>query len=82
MVLTYENTKGEEMKVCDITSIDEVGGAIESHIKKLNPKYEIPYVRISANRDERTLIYDVGSHSEFFYLKGVPNEGFARIFKR
>lgn len=82
MVLTYENTKGEETKVCDITSIDEVSSAIESHIKKLNPKYEIPYVRISANRDERTLIYDVGSHSEFFYLKGVPNEGFARIFKR
>ena len=82
MTLTYENSKGEETKVCDISSIDEVSGAIESHIKKLNPDYEIPYVRISANRDERTLIYDVGSHTEFFYLKGVPDEGLARVFKR
>ena len=41
---------------------------IGEYVKKLNPNYEIYYIRSWYSEDCKGTIYDVGSHTEFFLL--------------
>ena len=40
---------------------------IKQYIHKINPNYKIYYIR--SWEDDTRIWYDVGSHSEFFYIK-------------
>lgn len=64
--LYFKNSNGVETLVKDcITTDDEVFTLIKDFIYSKNPNYKIYYVR---SWGENPVVYDVGSHSEFFYL--------------
>jgi hypothetical protein len=66
--LYFEDKFGQKRLVKENISDEElVGAEIVNYVKQLNPNYRIHYLR-SWQQEENTTVYDVGSHSEFFYL--------------
>ena len=64
--LYFKNAKGRRILVRDgIATDDEVFSSIRDFIYSKNPNYKIYYFR---SWGENPVVYDVGSHSEFFYL--------------
>lgn len=64
--LYFKRSTGEMVLV--EKNVDNPIPKIKEYIKKLNPKYEIHYIR-SWTREDGVTMYDVGSHTEFFHLK-------------
>ena len=56
----------------NLSTMDEVMRNIYSYVSKLNPSYKIYYVRQWIEYDN--IWFDVGSHTEFFILKGEAPE--------
>lgn len=68
MYLYFERSNGEMILVADgIASEDDVMPFITRDIKRRNPKYKVYYVRVMHLSDG--ICYDVGSHTEFYWLK-------------
>lgn len=66
--LYFEDRFGELRLVQSNVKTDEIYKVISNYVKQLNPDFKIYYTRSWVNED-KSIIYDVGSHSEFFILK-------------
>lgn len=65
MLLMFKDQFGDERFVAEVADEREANVEMMDYIHKLNPSYEVHYVR---SWGEEPVIYDVGSHSEFFHL--------------
>lgn len=64
--LYFERFTGEKLLVkSQIELPDEAYQIIRDFIQSKNPNFHIYYIR---SWGENPIIYDVGSHTEFFYL--------------
>lgn len=64
MKLYFENSQGEERVVAEVANEEEAYKEINKFCKERN--FEIYYVRTWMSNGRKK--YDVGSHTEFFYL--------------
>lgn len=67
--LYFENRLGELRLVKSNVKTDEIYKVISNYVKQLNPNFKIYYTRSWVSEEDKTIVYDVGSHSEFFILK-------------
>lgn len=77
MLVIFENSRYERKVIGTLYSEDPFTDAmrmIEAFIFEKNPSYKIRYVRNWFSPDGQELVYDVGSHSEFFYLRAENDE--------
>lgn len=67
--LFFQDSKGN-LRIVD-KSIDEkdVPNEITHFAYKLNPKFQIYYIRTWEDPGTQDIVYDVGSHTEFFRFK-------------
>ena len=63
--LYFERSTGEEILVHNHLEKKEVFSEISQFINRTNPNFKIYYFR---NWGDNPIIYDVGSHTEFFKL--------------
>lgn len=66
--LYFEDKYGELNLIQSDVKVNEVYKVISDYIKQLNPTFKIYYIRSWVNED-KSITYDIGSHSEFFILK-------------
>lgn len=71
MKLYFKNSKGKETLIGEPASYKEAVQKINDFLKDHN--YTSYYMRLSMNREEHFIWFDVGSHSEFFYLRNVED---------
>ena len=71
--LYFENSYGERKLVGTYSTDSEIPNAINKYVKKINPNFKIYYYRFYEN-DNREIVYDVGSWSEFFILVREDND--------
>lgn len=64
--LFFKNQRGNFRLVKNDICENDVPNEITHFVYKLNPKFNIHYIRIWGEEEK---IYDVGSHTEFFYFK-------------
>ena len=69
MKLIFQDRFGDERIVEPDITPDKAGAAIAKFINSINPNYKIYYTRITGPMEDGSYEYDVGSHSEFFYLR-------------
>lgn len=68
--LYFISARGEHRIVKENISQDEVIPTITAYVERLNPNFHIYYIRQWETKNH-TIMYDVGSHTEFFeYYKG------------
>lgn len=72
--LIFQNSKYEERVIAEITNIEEVSKEINKFLKDHN--FKSYYTRVCCENDR--LKFDVGSHSEFFYLEGITFEEYSK----
>lgn len=65
MLLMFKDKFGDERFVAEVADEREANVEMMNYIRKLNPNYKVHYVR---SWGEEPVVYDVGSHSEFFHL--------------
>ena len=65
--LYFKNSHGERKLVGTYSTDSEVPTAINKYVKQINPNFKIYYYRFYEN-DNREIVYDIGSWSEFFIL--------------
>ena len=65
MKLMFRNCRGNKRLVKEVADEQEAFVAMKEFVKKLNPNYEIHYIR---SWGKNPITYDVGSHTEFFLL--------------
>lgn len=64
--LYFERSTGEKLPVkCQMETDNDVFHLIKDFVHSKNPNFKIHYIRSWGNNP---VIYDVGSHTEFFYL--------------
>ena len=64
--LYFESFTGEKLPVeLHVKSPDDAFSLIKNFVHSKNLKFKIYYIRYWG---ENPIVYDVGSHSEFFYL--------------
>lgn len=68
MKLFFQNSKGEERLIAEPANREEVNKEINKFLEDHN--FKSYYIRV-LEADGR-LIFDVGSHTEFFILEGRP----------
>jgi len=79
MKLYFENSYGERKPIADVKTRSDVFRAIHAYINKCNEgkpedkKFKSYYIRYWDNGDGY-IKYDVGSWSEFFFLKISESE--------
>lgn len=66
MKLYFENSIGERRIIAEPKSEEEAYKEIHKFCEDRN--FKIYYVRTWIIPEERAKVYDVGSHTEFFYL--------------
>lgn len=74
MRLIFQNSKHEERVVDEIANIEEVSKEINKFLKDHN--FKSYYTRVW--EENGRLKFDVGSHSEFFYLEGITFEEYSK----
>ena len=67
MKLYFKNSQGKERLIAECDSAKDVGREIQKFLDE--HKYKSYYSRIWGNENGATI--DVGSHSEFFKVKGI-----------
>lgn len=67
MKLYFENSQGKERLIAECKTAKDVGKEIQKFLDDHN--YKSYYSRIWGDKDGVTI--DVGSHSEFFKVKGI-----------
>lgn len=80
MKLYFKNSKNEERLIAEPSSYREAFDAINKFLADHN--YKSYYTRLHVNRDEHWIWFDVGSHSEFFYLREVPDSIIEEVFDK
>lgn len=71
MYLYFKRSNGELQLVDDNVESDEVVfPIIDKDIKRRNPNFKVYYIRTIHHED--CISYDVGSHTEFYYLSDRP----------
>jgi hypothetical protein len=63
----FFNNQYNENKFVTTCEKEEVMKEIKNFIKQLNPNFKIYYIR--AWEEDNKTWYDVGSHSEFFFIE-------------
>ena len=72
MKLFFENRFGEEQV---ISTPETLEAAFKDIIKFLKENhFEMYYCREMVNRADKSITYDVGSHTEFFHLRDIPDD--------
>lgn len=73
--LYFQRSNGKEVLIKENLAENDVGKAIIAAVAEMNPNYKIYYTRHwTSTEDPRTIVYDVGSHTEFFlYQKADSN---------
>jgi uncharacterized phage protein gp47/JayE len=69
----YDNFGEQRVVTANLDTIKEIIKNIYSYVAKLNPDYQIYYTRRWKD-DNDNIWFDVGSHTEFFVLKGEAPE--------
>ena len=70
MKLFFQNSKGEERVIAEPSNREEVVKEINKFLDDHN--YKSYYTRVW--EDDDRLVFDVGSHTEFFILEGMSFE--------
>lgn len=78
MKLFFQNSKGEERLIAEPANREEVNKEINKFLEDHNSKSY--YIRV-LEADGR-LIFDVGSHTEFFILEGTTFEEWSKSNKK
>lgn len=65
MKLYFENSKGERRLIAEVKRSEDIFKEINKFCEDRN--FKILYTRMWVNKDG-LMVYDVGSHTEFFYL--------------
>lgn len=74
MKLFFKNSKGEERLIAEPSNREEVIKAINKFLDEHN--FKSYYMRVWEENDR--LKIDVGSHTEFFFLKGMTFEDWTK----
>ena len=67
--LYFQHSDGSYEYICDIGQDDMIVSVALDDLYKRNPKYQSYYQRVWTDDDGSTWI-DVGSHTEFYVVKG------------
>lgn len=78
MKLFFQNSKGEERLIAEPVNREEVNKEINKFLEDHN--FKSYYIRV-LEADGR-LIFDVGSHTEFFILEGTTFEEWSKSNKK
>lgn len=70
MKLIFQNSRSEERVIAEPTNKEEVSKEINKFLDEHN--FKSYYTRVWDENDR--LKFDVGSHTEFFYLEGMTFE--------
>lgn len=68
MNLYFIRSNGEKRLVRENAEEKTVLSDIHSYVNNVNPTYKIYYTRSWYSEDHKGIMYDVGSHTEFFLL--------------
>ena len=74
MKLIFQNSRGEERVIAEPTNREEIGKEIDKFLDDHN--FKSYYTRVW--EENGRLIYDVGSHTEFFILEGMTFEEYTK----
>ena len=74
MKLIFQNSRGEERVIAEPTNREEISKEINKFLDDHN--FKSYYTRIW--EENGRLIYDVGSHTEFFILEGMTFEEYTK----
>lgn len=80
MELKFENRHGVKRPIGNPKTLDEAEKMIRDFCKE--QKFKVCY--IFGNKSgicENEVWFDVGSHSEFFWLSGIPEKEMNKMFK-
>lgn len=70
--LYFEDRFGKCTLIKSGIAPEKVYQVMQQTMKNVNPTFAIHYIRCWASpQDENTIVYDFGSHSEFFIYKQV-----------
>lgn len=69
MNLIFQHSDGRETIVSKTATEENVYTKIKEFVAELNTNYKIPYIR--EWQELQGIMYDVGSHTEFFLLEGA-----------
>ena len=72
MFLYFERSNGEKVLVKENVEERKILQEIRNYVAKLNPNFEIHYFRCW--KTEEGMMYDVGSHTEFFIVTEKKRE--------
>lgn len=72
MFLYFERSNGEKVLVKENIEERKILQEIRDHVAKLNPNFKIHYFRCW--KIEEGMVYDVGSHTEFFIVTEKKRE--------
>ena len=77
MKLIFENSKHKKRVIATPSNIEEVYKEINKFLNEHN--FKCYYIRTWKSNGR--LVFDVGSHTEFFYLEGMTYEEYISSFK-
>lgn len=77
MKLIFRNSNGKERVITDPSNVEEVSKEIKQFIDDHN--FKSYYTRVW--EENGRLKFDVGSHTEFFYLEGMTFEEYSKASK-
>ena len=67
-ILTFEDSHNKSHYVGEVDNLGDEYQLIHEEIKKRNPNFKVYYIRTWGNPEKEGMMYDVGSHTEFFKL--------------
>ena len=68
MTLYFIRSNGEKRLVHKNVELETAGKFIQQYVNNINPAYKIYYIREWYDEEAGGMMYDVGSHTEFFLL--------------
>ena len=74
MKLYFKNSQGKERLIAECETVQEVHKEIDKFLNEHN--FKSYYMRSWGNEDAVTI--DVGSHSEFFRIKGISHSEYIK----
>ena len=77
MKLIFRNSQGKERVIAEPSNVEEVSKEIKKFIDDHN--FKSYYTRVW--EENGRLKFDVGSHTEFFYLEGMTFEEYSKESK-
>lgn len=78
MKLYFKNSQGKERLIAECETLDEIHEEISNFLDKHN--FKCYYTRSWG--DEEGVTIDVGSHSEFFKIKGISHSDYIKELQK